>query len=278
VPDVRPFRALRYESDVVGDLAAVVSPPYDLIDPTEAADLLNRHPKNAVRLDLPLGEQGDGPDDRYRRAARTFAAWRSDGTFRKDPRPSLYVYEQERNGSNGPAGQGPRSVRRGFFGRLRLEPFGPGGGVEPREAPGSAQREDRYKLLRATGVNTSPIVVRLADPAGDAGQILAAVTNGSPDVDFSDTSGVHHRVWAVAADGPDAEKVASLLAAAGAGPVTIADGQARYESALRYRDERRMSRSCEEDPAFDYILALFVDGSDADTQPPTGLVLNPHEW
>jgi hypothetical protein len=40
-----------------------------------------------------------------------------------------------------------------------------------------------------------------------------------------------------------------------------------------------MSRSCEEDPAFDYILALFVAGSDAaDTQPLTGLVLNPHEW
>lgn len=274
MPDVRPFRALRYESDVVGDLAAVVSPPYDVIDPTEAVDLLNRHPKNAVRLDLPRGEQGDGPDDRYRRAARTFAAWRSDGTFRKDPRPSLYVYEQLSAGNDGRAG----AVRRGFFGRLRLEPFGSGGGVEPREAPGSAQREDRYKLLRATGVNTSPIVVRLADSTGQAGRILATVAQGPPAVDFSDAGGVRHRVWAVAADGPDAEKIATLLAVAGAGPVTIADGQARYESALRYRDERRMSRSCEEDPAFDYILALFVDGSDADTQPLTGLVLNPHEW
>ena len=274
MPDVRPFRALRYESDVVGDLAAVVSPPYDLIDPTQAVDLLNRHPKNAVRLDLPLGEQGDGPDDRYRRAARTFAAWRSDGTFRKDPRPSLYAYEQLPGGNDGAAGP----VRRGFFGRLRLEPFGPGAGVEPREAAGSAQREDRYKLLRATGVNTSPIVVQLGAPTGQAARTLAAVAGGTPDVDFCDASGVRHQVWALAADGPDAEKVATLLAAAGSGPVTIVDGQARYESALRYRDERRMSRSCEEDPAFDYILALFVDGPDADTQPPTGLVLNPHEW
>jgi uncharacterized protein (DUF1015 family) len=275
VPEVRPFRALRYESDVVGDLAAVVSPPYDAIDPTEAAGLLNRHPKNAVRLDLPVGEQGDGPDDRYRRAARTFAAWRSDGTLRKDPRPSLYHYEQVPGGSGG---QDPNLVRRGFFGRLRLEPFGPGSGVEPREAPESAQREDRYKLLRATGVNTSPIVVLLADSTSEADRTLAAGTDRPPDVDLSDARGTRHRVWALAADGPDADHVASLLAAAGAGPVVIADGQARYESALRYRDERRMSRSCEEDPAFDYILALFVDRSDADTQPPTGLVLNPLEW
>jgi len=53
--------------------------------------------------------------------------------------------------------------------------------------------------------------------------------------------------------------VAPLLAAAAAGPVTIADGHHRYETALRYRDERRMSRSCEEDPAFDYVLTLFLD-------------------
>ncbi|MGH2464918.1 MAG: DUF1015 family protein, partial [Candidatus Limnocylindrales bacterium] len=118
----------------------------------------------------------------------------------------------------------------------------------------------------------------LADPTGEAARILGAIASGTPDVDFRDASGVRHRVWAVAAEGPAAEKVASLLAVAGTGPVTIADGQARYESALRYRDERRMSRSCEEDPAFDYILALFVEGVDADTEPLTGLVLNPHEW
>ena len=41
--------------------------------------------------------------------------------------------------------------------------------------------------------------------------------------------------------------------------MTIADGHHRYETALRYRDERRMSRSCEEDPAFDYMLMLFLD-------------------
>jgi uncharacterized protein (DUF1015 family) len=275
VPEVRPFRALRYESDVIGDLAAVVSPPYDVVEPTEAAELLARHPKNAIRLDLPIGEQGDGPDDRYRRAARTFAAWRSDGTFHKDPRPSLYAYEQ----STPAPGAGSAQVERGFFGRLRLEAFGPESGVAPREAPPPAQREDRYKLLRATGVNTSPIVCRLTDPAGEASRILATATGGAPAIDLTDAHGTRHRLWALAAEGPDAEAVAGLLTAVGKSPVAIADGQARYESALRYRDERRMSRSCEEDPAFDYILTLFVDGPAAATvQPPTGLVLNPLEW
>jgi uncharacterized protein (DUF1015 family) len=63
----------------------------------------------------------------------------------------------------------------------------------------------------------------------------------------------------VEAEGPNAAEVADLVAIAAAHPITIADGHHRYETALRYRDERRMSRSCEEDPAFDYLLMLFLE-------------------
>ena len=87
------------------------------------------------------------------------------------------------------------------------------------------------------------------------------ITARAADVDLTDDDGVRHRLWAVSADGDAAETVAPLLAAASRGPVTIADGHHRYETALRYRDERRMSRSCEEDPAFDYILTLFIDAA-----------------
>ena len=51
--------------------------------------------------------------------------------------------------------------------------------------------------------------------------------------------------------------------------MTIADGHHRYETALRYRDERRMARSCEEDPAFDYLLMLFLDAGEPLTVLPT---------
>ena len=63
----------------------------------------------------------------------------------------------------------------------------------------------------------------------------------------------------VEADGPSAAEVQELISIAGHQPVTIADGHHRYETALRYRDERRMSRSCEEDPPFDYLLMLFLE-------------------
>ena len=267
MPDIRPFRALRFDPSSVGDLGLVVAPPYDVIDPEERRRLVARHPANVVRLDMPAEEVGDAPDDRYRRAARTLAAWRSDGTLRKDPHPSLYVYEQTYR----VPGTDVERTQRGFFARLRLEPYGSDGGVLPHERTLSAPKEDRYKLLRATGVNTSPVVGLYDDAARSVPGLLAEVTARAAGVDLTDDDGVRHRLWAITADGTgrDGEIARGLIAAAARGPVTIADGHHRYETALRYRDERRMTRSCEEDPAFDYLLMLFLEASEPLTVLPT---------
>jgi uncharacterized protein (DUF1015 family) len=261
VPEIRPFRGLRFEPDVVGDLSAVVSPPYDVISPAQQQALLARDPHNVVRLDLPTEELGDDPDDRYRRAARTFAAWRSDGSFRKDPRPSLYVYEQTYR----VPGTDVDRTQRGFFGRLQLEAFGAGSGVLPHERTMSGPKEDRYKLLRATGANFSPVVGLYQDPTAASTTILADVAGRPPTIDLVDDEGVTHRLWVVPSEDQDHASsdglVGRLVAAAAGAPITIADGHHRYETALRYRDERRMSRSCEEDPPFDYVLMLFLETS-----------------
>jgi uncharacterized protein (DUF1015 family) len=262
VPDLRPFRALRFDPSSVGDIGAVVAPPYDVVDAATRARLIARHPANVVRLDMPVEETGDQPDDRYRRAARTLATWRSDGTLRKDPHPSVYAYEQ----SYRVPGTAIDRTQRGFFGRLKLESFSPESGVLPHERTLTAPKEDRYKLLRATGVNTSPVVGLFDDPSDGTAVRLATVAAGPPDVDVTDDDVVRHRLWALPAggDGPASVVAGELLAAAEAGPITIADGHHRYETALRYRDERRMSRSCEEDPPFDYLLVLMLEATHQD--------------
>jgi uncharacterized protein (DUF1015 family) len=255
VPQIRPFRALRYDLEAIGDPALVVAPPYDVLSPAQQAAFAARDARNVVRLDAPAIEPGEEPDDRYRRAARTLAAWRSDGTLHKDPRSAIYVYEQAYR----VPGSDIARTQRGFFARLRLEPLEPGSGVLPHERTLADAREDRYRLLRATGVNTSPVIGLYDDPSGRASAILATLAAGRPELEAVDDDGVRHRLWVVEADGPHAAEVAGLVEAAAAAPVTIADGHHRYETALRYRDERRMSRSCEEDPAFDYLLMLFLE-------------------
>jgi uncharacterized protein (DUF1015 family) len=269
VPDIKPFRALRFDPDVVGDLGAIVAPPYDVIGPELHQQLLARHPKNAVRLDLPLAEPMDAdPDDKYRRVARTLATWRTDGTLRKDPRPGVYVYEQAYRVPNTDV----QRTQRGFFARLRIEPFGPEGSILPHERTLSGPKEDRYRLLRATGLNTSPVVGMYQDPSRTTAPLLAAIAAKPALADVTDDDGVRHRLW-LATDETDDGAATALTATAGAGPVYIADGHHRYETSVRYRDERRMTRSCEEDPPFDFLLMLFLDAADELTVLPTHRVV-----
>jgi uncharacterized protein (DUF1015 family) len=273
VPDIRPFRALRFDAEAVGDLGKVVAPPYDVIGADLHRTLLARHPRNAVRLDLPEGEPREDPDERYRRAARTLSTWRTDGTLRKDPRPSVYVYEQAYR----VPGTDHERVQRGFFARLRIEPFGPESPVLPHERTLSGPKEDRYRLLRATGLNTSPVIGLYRDPGGEAAAQLASVASGTPVADVVDDDGVRHRLWVVPDDGEGSavSAVSALTRVAGAGPIWIADGHHRYETAVRYRDERRggAGSSPEPDPAFDFLLMLFVAADEPLTVLPTHRVV-----
>jgi uncharacterized protein (DUF1015 family) len=269
LPQIRPFRALRFDPAVAGDLGAVVCPPYDVIGPELQRKLLARGPANAVRIDLPETTVGDEPGARYRRAAEQLAAWRAAGTLRLDAEPGIYVYEQTY------AVPGSRVERSqvGFFARLRLEDFGPGSGVLPHERTLAAPKEDRYLLMRATHVNTSPIIGLFDDASGESVRAMRAVAAGPADVDVTDDDGVRHRLWYVPASGPAVAAVASLIAEAGARPVAIADGHHRYETALRYRDEQRAAAHtaggaattatvpADEDPATDYVLMLFLEAA-----------------
>ncbi|HEV2005365.1 MAG TPA: DUF1015 domain-containing protein [Candidatus Limnocylindrales bacterium] len=251
MPVVRPFRALRYAPDAVPDLASVVAPPYDVIGPDEVRELLARDPRNVVRLDLPIAEPGDEPDERYRRAARLISTWRSDGTLHRDPRPALYAYEQAYT----IPGTAEERVRRGVFARVGLEAFGPDSGIRPHERTLAEPREDRYRLLRATGVNTSPIVGMYDDPTGRVPEWLAALPETAT-AEVIDDHGVQHRLWMVA---EDLDLLDDISARIGAGPITLADGHHRYETALRYRDER-MTGAVEHDaPAWAEILMLLLE-------------------
>ena len=199
VPEIRPVpRPPVRRRPTVGDLAAVVAPPYDVIGPDEHERLLARHPANVVRLDLPRASRGDEPDDRYRRAARTLAAWRSDGTLHKDPHPSIYVYEQdyrvpgtdvERDAARLLRAAPARAVRAG-----RRRPAARADAVRPQGGPlQAASRDGREHEPGRRPVRRRGRRRRTA--------LLAERTRGPPDVDVVDDDGVRHRLWAVPADG-----------------------------------------------------------------------------
>ncbi len=254
VPIVRPFRALRYAPDVAGDIGRLVAPPYDVIGEEERRVLLARNPRNVVRLDFPTLEPGDpDSDERYRRASRLLSGWRGEGAIRQDPRPAVYLYEQE---FRAPGSQVPL-LRRGFFARVGLEPFGSGIRAHERTLPGP--REDRYRLLRATNVNTSPVVAMYEDDSGHVAEIIEAVAGECPSTEAVDIVGDRHRLWMLTVDTDG--RAERLAAAAATVPLTIADGHHRYETALRYRVEQRVGNPEVEssERGSDFVLMLLLE-------------------
>ncbi len=209
VPLLKPFRALRYDEGRVGSLDDVVAPPYDVIDPAAHASLLARSPWNAVRLTRP-----GHPED----AARLLAGWQEQGVLVREERPGLWLLEDEYAGPDG-----VQRTRRGLVGRARLDRFGEGGAVLPHEHTFSGPTEARLSLLRATRMKPSPIFMlhrgRAPEPAGEP--VLVA-----------ELDGVVSRLWRI--DEP--AEVEAVLGGVD-GPLLIADGHHRYESALRFHEE-----------------------------------------
>jgi len=84
--EIVPFRALRYNPQFVPDLQLVVAPPYDVISAEAQERYHARHPRNVVRLILAREDgQGAPGQDRYERAAWTFAAWQAGEIRRRNP-------------------------------------------------------------------------------------------------------------------------------------------------------------------------------------------------
>src|SRR5271156_5550237 len=95
MPDVSPFRGVRYDVARVGTLSDVVAPPYDVIDTALQSKLYQASPHNVIRLELNRDEPGDsGAQDRYVRATRFLTDWLRQGILREEDHPAFYVYEQ----------------------------------------------------------------------------------------------------------------------------------------------------------------------------------------
>lgn len=142
MPDVRPFRGVRYEVAQVGALSEVVAPPYDVIDAALQDRLYHASPYNAIRLELNRPETGDSDvENRYTRAASTLRSWLRQGVLRADDHPALYLYEQTFQV------EGQTHTRRGFLARVRLEPFGQGR-IYPHEQTLAGPKADRLASTR----------------------------------------------------------------------------------------------------------------------------------
>lgn len=242
MPRFEPFPGIRYDPSRTA--ADVTAPPYDVIDDRQRAELAGRDPYNAVRIDLPVDEDGE---DRYSVACRLLHEWQDEGILVTDDGPTFTVHRMTFTDE---AGIERRTT--GVIGALELWPPG-AGEILPHEQTTKKAKSDRLDMLRSCRANLSAIWgLSLAK-----GLTELLPTDADPDADWTDPDGVRHTVWIVR----DANVNGRIAAAVLDEPIVIADGHHRYETSLQYRDERRVSDGpgTPADLTMTYVVELVED-------------------
>lgn len=240
MPEIRPFRALRYDPGKTS-VADVVAPPYDVIGPEQQAQLYDRSQYNVVRLIL--GRE----NDRYAEARSNLLAWKDEQILVRDDQEAIYFLTQSFVGPDG-----VHHTRRGFIAICRVEEFKTGS-VLPHEKTLSKPKEDRFKLVQATKTNLSQIFSIYADSGNRMGELLDCGISGTPLLEV-EYEGVQNRLWRCT----DELLIRDVVAGMKGRTVLIADGHHRYETALAYRDLMRIKTgSGSGDPPFGYTMMFF---------------------
>jgi len=254
--DILPFRALRYNPQHVST-QQVLTQPYDKISPEMQERYYAASPYNLVCIILGRREPGDNTEHNvYTRAADHFRDWRSRGVLRQDSLLSIYAYSQFFT----PPGGGPAMERLGFIALGRVEDYA-AKVVYRHEQTLAKPKADRLELLRATRAHFELLFMLYED----SGEIESLLTDAASRlaVEVTDEYGVDHRVWQIS----DATLIDSLRNQMRDKKLVIADGHHRYETALNYRDERRVPQvspvsrdlGAPRNAPYEFVVMTFVN-------------------
>jgi uncharacterized protein (DUF1015 family) len=214
---VRSFRGYRYAIGREREISKIVAPPYDQISPEQQDALYAMSPGNIVRLSFPKDDHGDG----YATARATLEAWLADGVWGREASPAVYPYHQTYRAA------GREVTRTGVVALGQVTEYAHGE-VLPHERTHAAPKQDRMRLLEATGADTGLLFMLVADASGAL--LEASMPPGEPIAEARDLKGERHRLWRLT----DAAAIARVQGVLAAARVIIADGHHRYETAVEY--------------------------------------------
>jgi uncharacterized protein (DUF1015 family) len=227
---VTPFRGYRYAIGREREISKVVAPPYDQISPEQQELLYALSPANIVRVSYPKDDDGD----RYAAARATLDRWVAEGVWEPEERPAVYPYHQSYRVD------GQEMHRIGLIALGQVTDYARGE-VLPHERTHAGPKEDRMRLLEATGADTGLLFMLVSDPRREL--LALSAPAGAPIAEARDLRGERHQLWRV----DDTETIARVQRLLATARVIIADGHHRYETAVAYarrhpgRDDKLMA-------------------------------------
>jgi uncharacterized protein (DUF1015 family) len=236
-----PFKAFRFNEEVVGDVGGCIAPPYDVIDDAQAEQLYQKSEHNLVRIIKGKTKASDdGQDNQYTRAAGYLARWIEEGALKQDSAEAIYAYVQDFELA------GTQYRRRSFIALGKLEDFGDI--VKPHEQVLRKPMIDRLNLKQATLADLGLVFMLYEDPHKIADGIMQEASEQQPLIDFVDEQNVRHRLFAISRK-DDIEQIVKMMSDKSC---IIADGHHRYTTGLTYSKESS-------NPAAKYQMLAFAN-------------------
>jgi|TARA_B100001750_G_scaffold81_1_gene151 uncharacterized protein (DUF1015 family) len=247
--ELRPFKGIRYNQEISGDLSKNICPPFDSISPSLQKNLYEISNFNTVRLELGLRGLDSDP---YFSAAETQKTWMKEGILTQDDSPSIYVTEEEFLYNN------KTITRRGFICALKVEDY-TSRIVIPHEKTRDPWVEDRYKLMEVAKSNYSPLLCLYRDDSRETiANLVKSISGKKPYIDIEPEELQKIKVWRVT----DIGTISLLCEKFKDSKIYIADGHHRYEAGLRYISNARSTREIGFNESINYRMIQLISMSE----------------
>lgn len=227
--NLKPFKGYRYNSEKIGNVGMVVSPPYYNINNEKKATLFEMSEYNSVRLFSGEKRETDTEtENRFTRAAQYLNDWIKSDILKRDNTPAIYMYEETIQ-----VGEAQYS-NRSFITLMELEELGQGAIMSCEEIR-EVSLQDRYDFLTATNADMSMISCLYVERDKMLLHLMNDLAEEAPDMEFDSYDDLHQRVWVITYQ-PTVELIIEQFKNLS---LYITEGQTRYETCLQYRNYKK---------------------------------------
>ncbi len=243
---IKPFKGLRPQAEFA---AAVVAPPYDVLNTEEARQRAKGRPYSFLHIskpeiDLPIGTE---PYDAsvYAKGAENLRALIDRGVLIRDSRHCYYLYRLVMGSHTQTGLVAVASVAAYDTNRIRKHEY-----TRPEK------EDDRVRQIDALNAQTGPVFLTYRhNPVLD--HLADSVTKAQPQYDLKADDGVQHTLWLID-DEASIQTITHTFEAMNC--LYIADGHHRSAAASRIARMRHQHNGETGEIAADYFLSvLFPD-------------------
>jgi len=241
---IKPFRGLRPKPELAEKVA---SPPYDVLNSSEARLLAKNNPYSFLHINKPeidLPEDTNVYDEAvYQKGAENLKRFVAEGILVQDAKPAFYIYRQIMGNHS----------QVGIVAGASVEDYEQDR-IKKHELTRADKEEDRLKHVDYLNAQTGPVFLTYK-AVRDIDRIVSMITLRDPQNDFTAEDGIRHTFWAV----DNADEIQTLqMAFSEINALYVADGHHRSAAAVRVKKMRQAANPRHRgDEEYNYFLSVI---------------------